>query len=372
MLSLKPHATTIILLIQLCCLVTVIGLLTACIQNATTSSKSDGKPHFNSRVGLIFEDSKGHFWFTTQKNGMCYYNGKECKHFTKQEGFDEQVRAMEEDSSGRIHFATSTGISIWNGKNFTHTKPPRDSIQMGANCFPTKQLWKKQLQGLWFSAFNQNGVYCHNGEIIQHLTLPVPPEYPIFDNNGYNANFGYDKYAVYGIYKDTLNAIWLGTAGAGLYHYNGVKLTHIKADSIGVTRAIHMDKMGRVWFGNNAIGVCYHNGKSVTDFSAQKQLIQYGFEGALAIEEDHLGNLWFATFDAGLWCYKATIDRLGEEVLTPNSRVLTQYTATHGLNSNYVSALHHDSQNRLWVGTGNGGIFIFDGKKFHPFIQNKH
>lgn len=73
------------------------------------------------------------------------------------------------------------------------------------------------------------------------------------------------------------------------------------------------------------------------------------------IEQDAQGHLWFAT-SKGLSHY--------------NGYKLTNYfgaeQATQSLKNSYIRALHFDSNQRLWVGTFNGGLSYFEqGQFFH-------
>jgi len=336
---------------------------------SSIAPRVDSVLQFSSRISVIFQDSKEVFWFVSQNEGVCLYDGEEFVYFTAEEL--PQVRAIQEDEHGNLWFGIKDGVRIFDGENFTTIYPEKESVlitesfEYSENNF--EEQWKKQLNGFWFSAFNKNGVYHYDGEKLTHLTLPVPKDYPDFGASGYHPDYGWDTYAVYGIYKDNDGNMWLGTPGAGLFRYYGKSIICVNEDiKKGVARAIYQDKTGKIWFGNNALGLYHYDGKSLVNFT--EQINESRLNGALDIEEDNDGNIWFGTFDDGLWRYNLTADQALQPPLISTKQTLVKYTAKDGLRSNYISTVYKDRQGKLWVGTGNGGVFTFNGKTFDELI----
>ncbi len=338
-----------------------------------TPSPTNSTLNFNSRISIIFEDSKGNMWFVANNENVCRYDGKQFIYFTEEQGLPP-VRAIHEAENGDLWFGIEDGVSIFDGETFNIIHPEKESVLITESFKPSKdkfdEAWKKEREHFWFSAFSKNGIYRFDGEKLTHLTLPVPENHPVFNDDGYHPEHGWTTYAVYGIYKDNDDNMWFGTPGAGLFRYDGKTLTCINENQEkGVVRAIHQDKKGIIWFGNNAKGLCYYDGKSVTNFSEIRGIYDYGLVGALDIEEDRDGNLWFAQFDQGLWRYNPAEDQV-KTPLAPEGNAWGQFTKYNQLNSNYISTLYLDSKGLLWIGTGEGSIFTFDGENFNLFTRN--
>ncbi len=104
--------------------------------------------------------------------------------------------------------------------------------------------------------------------------------------------------------RDGAGTLWIGTAGNGIYAYDGVNFTH----------------------------------QTITD----------GLPGntVRAVVTDHTGRLWAGT-DGGL-------------ALRGSSYWLGFTTANSALTSNDIRALTNDATDRIWIGTGNQGINILD------------
>lgn len=326
----------------------------------------DSTLDFNSRVNIIFQDSQHNHWFVSHDDGVCKYDGKQFSYFTEEQGL-KQVRAIQEGSNGDIWFGIADGLSIFDGQSFTTITPEKESLLI-TDSFSSSETnfqeeWKKELNHFWFSAYSQNGVYRYDGKKLQHLKLPVPKDYPDFGKTGHNPEYGWDEYAVYSIYKDNNKNLWFGTPGAGLFRYDGKSIVCINEnEEKGIVRAIHEDKNGILWFGNNAKGVYQYDGQSFINFSKKRGAFKKGFVSALTIEEDKQGRLWFGTFSSGLWRYNLPADP-NKPSTNMKEDLLSNFTDKDGLDY-YISTLYIDKQDKLWIGTGKGDVFVFNGKKF--------
>ena len=80
---------------------------------------------------------------------------------------------------------------------------------------------------------------------------------------------------IYAINEDTQGNLWIGTADAGVWRFDGVNLTNFTMKD-GLTNdavsAIYKDKKGELWFGTEGRGVCKFNGTRFTthDFQLNK------------------------------------------------------------------------------------------------------
>ncbi len=78
---------------------------------------------FSSGIGAIFQDSKGNYWFGSNREGVAVYNGKSFTYFTNEDGLtDNQIHSIQEDKQGVIWFNTQKGVCSYDGttiKNYT-------------------------------------------------------------------------------------------------------------------------------------------------------------------------------------------------------------------------------------------------------------
>jgi serine phosphatase RsbU (regulator of sigma subunit)/streptogramin lyase len=74
--------------------------------------------------------------------------------------------------------------------------------------------------------------------------------------------------------------------------------------------------------------------------------------------EDSKGNIWFGTYNGGIYKYLMSESRM-EVIDLPKI----------GISSNWVTCLTEDRRGRMWVGTWEGGVVMFDNDKVQVFNQ---
>lgn len=304
---------------------------------------------FTSGVSVIFQDSKGNYWFGSHKEGVCLFDEKSFRYFTIKEGLsDNQVHSIKEDTKGNIWFGTANGVCRYNGTIIiNHT-----TIDNGYSI----NQWIKTDNDLWFGAGKKEGIYRFDGVKLNYLAFPKPK----------TANYE-NVFAVTSIAEGKNNMLWIGTY-AGIIGYNGKQFTIISDDNIGLEnrtdklhiRSVFEDSKGRLWIGNNGIGVLLKENNRTINFSEKHNLIHPTssrngnkslsgtLEHVFAIAEDAEGNIWFGDRDNGAWKY--------------DGNTVTNYT--EGLTNNFVFSFYKDNKGVFWVGLADGNVFKFDGKKF--------
>lgn len=343
-------------------LILILTLNLACAENKPTipdSGKQKLAPSaigdsltFTSGIRVIFQDSKGVYWFGSHEEGVCRFSGNTFEYFTTNEGLiDNSIHAIQEDEDGNIWFATARGVSCFNDEKFTNYPLENN---------PQAIAWSNTTGSLWFEAGTNQGVLRFDGKHMDYLAFP----------NSLDANSG-NTYAVTGITHGINNTVWFATY-AGVFGYNGKEFTYINDETLGSksadqrvhVRSIFEDSKGRLWIGNNGIGVLLKSGKSITNFSkeqgklmpmevfkrntASKQFAENtGLQSVFAITEDSAGNIWFGDRDTGAWKY--------------NGKTLTNYSIDANLSSQMIWCIYEDQNKNILVGTALGGIYKFNG-----------
>lgn len=163
------------------------------------------------------------------------------------------------------------------------------------------------------------------------------------------------------------NDIWLGSAFAGLFHFDGSVFSQnawfgSPYDYYQTVHGVSCDSLGRIWFGvalsieeqwqYNAL-ICYdgmeftliHPGGIVNYYTA---ITHTAF--------DTQNNLWAGTQYGGIWRYDGV--------------TWTHYTTSNsGLASNLVTSLEIDPMGRVWVGN-DLGLDYFDGNSWQHYDTN--
>ena len=330
------------------------------------SFKSDSVFHTNKPVHCIFQDKAGSFWFGTEGDGLCRYDGTRFTWFTVNEGLcSDFVWTIDEDKNGKLWLSTRDGICRYDDTAFTWFADDGILRNRGYALSPkidTGKVWQRTPGDLWFSA--NSGVYRYDGNAFTFLPLPRRES----DNSPRSAD-RLNPYTVYCTYTDKAGNVWCGTQSIGVCRYDGKSFAWFDEEGLSgpAVRAVFQDSKGNMWFGNNGAGVFRYDGKALTNFTAAHNVSNERFlrthfvmdtPGTLAriwsIAEDDAGSIWFATIDAGAWRYD------------PSSQVLTNFTTKDGLASNVVNSIYKDKSGGLWFGT-NSGACRFDGTRFTTF-----
>ncbi|QCX38599.1 diguanylate cyclase [Aureibaculum algae] len=304
---------------------------------------------FTSGIRAILQDSKGNYWFGSQKEGVSYYDGKAYQYFTQTDGLpDNQIRSIQEDPDRNIWFRTANGISMYNGVTFTNfsTEPNTPKLE-----------WKATAENLWFSAGEKEGIHLYDGTNMNYLSIPKP--------KNENTN---NSYGTTGISKDKNGNVWIATYSA-LFYFDGSSITNFDKRKLALKdneklhiRSVLADSKGQIWIGNNGIGVLLYNGESTINFSEKKGLIHTNSSGngdlspagtlehVFTIAEDSHGNIWFGDRDTGAWKYDGTS--------------MINYTIDDKLTTSMIWCIYNDNENNLLFGMADGGVYKFNGKSF--------
>jgi len=323
-------------------------------------SKTDISPQkskswvFTSIIRSILHDSKGNFWFGSDKQGVCKYNGETFTYFTIDEGLsNNQIRTIQEDTQGHIWFATGNGVCTYDGDTI---------VQQSAikNFLPQTTLtsnWQNTPNDLWFNGEVEGGIYRYDGK---HLNLL---NFPILHLNNESSHLGG---TVTGISEGINNMLWISNYN-GILGYNGEEFIDINEKDISYhVRNILEDSKGRLWIANNGIGVLMYDGKTthyLSDLLGQDKFPKFTDTiypypvpmHVFGLAEDKHGHIWFGDRDTGAWKYDGT--------------TLKNYTQKDGLPNNFVWHIYQDNNQELWFGLSDGDVCRFDGKRFKTVFK---
>jgi ligand-binding sensor domain-containing protein/serine phosphatase RsbU (regulator of sigma subunit) len=251
------------------------------------------------KVYTLLQDSKDYIWLGTA-NGLSRFDGKKFENFTSRNNLaNGGVRCILEDSSGYIWFGhLNGGLSRYNGQKFEQVA--FDSLKLTGDVTGIKQFKNK----IWFTSQYDGAIEA---------------DYPISD------------------------------------------IRHIKAKQF----------RGKEGLSDQVYGATLISGPSficVTDVGLKRyNKVENKFEGyrmphmttyfnTICLREDKHGNLWFGTYNGGIYKY-----------IMSESRMVYYDLIKMGVASNAVNCITEDSRGRIWIGTWGGGIAVFDGENFRRF-----
>jgi ligand-binding sensor domain-containing protein/serine phosphatase RsbU (regulator of sigma subunit) len=251
------------------------------------------------KVYTLLQDSKDYIWLGTA-NGVSRFDGKKFENFTSRDNIASGgVRYILEDSLGFIWFGhLNGGISRYNGHNFEQAS--FDSVIITGDVTGIAQIGNE----IWFTSANDGAIHA---------------DFPVDDINNISARQyrGKDGLSdqVYGVavHRD---GSFICIADVGLRRYDR------EGDKFENYRMPHM--------------TTYFN--------------------STCLLEDSKGNIWFGTYNGGIYKYIMSESRM-EVIDLPKA----------GIASNWVTSLTEDSKGRMWVGTWEGGVAVFEDGNIRKF-----
>ena len=280
----------------------------------------------NNQVQTIQEDASGNIWFGTGDFGISRFDGKTMTTFTHLEYLNSNNSADKDLTAAyeALWFFAGDGMYRYSDRAFNHFPLQEKSLdvtnaQNGSNRLGPYSVYcslKDTKGNLWFGT--QSMGVCRyepsgaNGNSLTWFTesdLAGPAVLALFEdisgivwfgNNG-SGLFRYDPVSgvmtnftkekrlsndefrktgksgpgtlarIYSINEDDTGNLWIGTADAGAWRYDGKNLKNyttkdgLTSDAVST---IYKDKNGTLWFGTEN-EVCKFNGSTFTAFTIQ-------------------------------------------------------------------------------------------------------
>ncbi|MGD0583423.1 MAG: two-component regulator propeller domain-containing protein [Bacteroidales bacterium] len=254
------------------------------------------------KVYTIFQDSKDYIWLGTA-NGVSRFDGREFDNFTSRNGLATGgVKCIRQDSKGDIWFGhLNGGISRFNGQKFEQAVFDSITFTGDVTSIAAKD------SSLWFTSISDGAILA---------------EFPVKDVKHIRAKQFRGKDGL----SDQVSGSILNRAGE-----------FICIADVGMRRYNPAEKK----FEN------YRMPHMTTYFST------------ICILNDSKGNIWFGTYNGGLYKY-----------ILSESRMEFFDLPKLGVKSNTVNCLAEDSRGRIWIGTWGGGIAVTEGDSLRRFNES--
>ncbi|RKY05696.1 hypothetical protein DRP77_00005, partial [Candidatus Poribacteria bacterium] len=310
-------------------------------------------------VRAVYQDSYGRIWVGTG-SGVSVFDGMWRSYSTADGLISDDVRVICQDSYGRIWVGTSRGVSVFNGERWK-------SRTFGDDPFANYVLSiKAEGENVWVGTYR--GVNRFDGR-----------EWELWGENEGRLDLG-----VRAVLRDSSGRLWFGMEASALYsvlvsRFDGSSWRRFTAtDGLpeGSVLALAEDEEGRIWAAAS-MGVGVFEGESW-----HKLFSLFPPEWIVSLTIDSEGRVWvlstkwLARYEGGKWSYVA----LPEGADDPQCLLVDQFgsiwigTKRNGLffcdrgvrifKTPPVSSVAVDGMGRVWVGTVEG-VEVIDGEEVH-------
>lgn len=274
------------------------------------------------------------------------------RHITSNNGLSQNHGyCITKDYRGFMWFGTMNGLNKFDGYNITIYKTdPSDKSSISDN--EISAILEDKSLNLWIGTNDGLNLYDRDNDKFIRLHHDIQKPRSISSDH------------INTIYEDSKGNIWIGTGdGLNLFHREDSTFTRFFASgnvsfiSPSFIQSIFEDSEGILWIGS-ARGLIRFDNESHTH-----ETIPFAHRIYAILEKD--GKLWLGTRGRGIVIFdKETGDFVKEyqyDFNNPNS-----------VGNNIIFVLYKDSQERLWVGTENGGLNLYNPEQdnFFRYVHN--
>lgn len=274
--------------------------------------------YFSTNEGLrdnqilsIQEDKNGVIWFASQ-NGVSSYDGKSIHDETK--GLTENPQAGWMKSEHELWFGAGIkeGVYRFDGRQLSYLAFPHPKVINPNNLYAVTGISKGKNNMIWFATYA--GVFGYNGKAFK-----------IINDETLGLDIEVEPLHIRSILEDSKGRLWIGNNGIGVLLKEGDSTIHFsdKHKLIHPTSGrkggqsmpgtlehvftIAEDSQGNIWFGDRDAGIWKYDGVKMTNYTKKDGLTN---DNALSIFEDDKGELWFGMEDGKVYQFNGkTFDK---------------------------------------------------------------
>ncbi len=221
----------------------------------------------NFNVGWMISDDD--LWFSAgSKEGVYRYDGSALHYLAFPISNDNPnnfygVTSISKGKNKMVWFGTYAGVLGYNGKEFKiiNDKTPDLNIEVGS--LHIRSILEDSKGRLWIGN-NGIGVLLKEGNSTINFSDKYKLIHPTSERNGDKSRPGTLEH-VFLIAEDAQSNIWFADRDAGIWRYDGVKMTnYTKNDGLTNDNALSIfkDDKGELWFGMEDGKVYKFNGKT--------------------------------------------------------------------------------------------------------------
>lgn len=267
--------------------------------------------YFSTNEGLrgnqilsIQEDKNGIIWFESQ-NGVSSYDGKTIRDETIGVAENSKAEWMKSDDDLWFGAGIKEGVYRFDGHKLSYLAFPSPKTINPNNLYGVTGISKGKTNMIWFGTYA--GVFGYNGK-----------EFRIINDETLGLDIEVEPLHIRSILEDSKGRLWIGNNGIGVLLKEGnatinfsdkYKLIHPTSGRNGDKSmpgtlehvfAIAEDGKGNIWFGDRDAGIWKYDGVKMTNYTKKDGLAN---DNALSIYEDDKGELWFGMEDGKVYKY---------------------------------------------------------------------
>ncbi len=302
----------------------------------------------NNAVTSVYKDKRGLMWFGTY-DGISRYDGYNFLSFRNEPNDSNSLINNRINSicgtQNEIWIGTKGGISVYDylSGQFTTKKYVNAKTSKSEPInFVVNQI--KDYKSKMYIATAGNGLLYYAEKHKKIIQIPLY----------LNGKLQWD-YHVQGMDFDSSGKLWCSVPGVGLAIMDAsAKKLSVVFSAVTTAGCVTYDKLSNIWVGIDE-GLLKYNTISKAYHVYTNQEIQYPVSD-LMYKPDRK-ELWIATNGNGVVKYNYASDSFS---------LLNAGLDEEKLNSNAISSLYQDNENRVWIGTLRGGVNIIEERK-SPF-----
>ena len=327
----------------------------------------------------MYLDNEGFIWATT-RNGINRYDGYQFRVFKKENEHDSSlasnyVNSMMQDKNGLFYFGLYGALQTWDGDKFNNVAM-LDKDGNAGHCYPNCFLERSNgdilvgSSGLGLLKFKNKMTACQvKGPLSSIHTVNSMIEdrmgvlWIVTDNLGLISFDGktikqylkYDPDIVFTCLCEGLDGIiYAGTTNNGVYRMQSDTFVHIDETENNSVSALFCDHDGKIVIGYDGRGVALYNprSKEFTNNPFFSLEVDLSISKVYSITEDKSGNLWLGMLQKGIFMQPISFkgfNYMGHKLGARNI-----------IGSACVISVVLDSKQRIWIGTDQDGIYIYD------------
>jgi ligand-binding sensor domain-containing protein/serine phosphatase RsbU (regulator of sigma subunit) len=298
------------------------------------------------KVYKLLQDSKDYIWLGTA-NGLSRFDGKKFENFTSRDNLAfGGVVSILEDSLGSLWFGhrSGGGISVFNGTRFEQAA--FDSVKITGDITSIVQIKDK----IWFTSSSDGAIQAD---------FPVPDIRHIKARQFRGKEGLSDQVSGSNLNRDG-SLICIADVGLRRYNKEERKFENYRMPHLTTyfsTNCLLEDKTGNIWFGT------YNGGLYKYSMSESKMvyydLIKEGISSntVSCLFEDNKGSIWAGTWGGGI----AIFDKTG----------ITRLDTKNGLNPTNIYDIIGDVEGNILIADRDNGLTIFKGNTFETINDKK-